>query len=139
MWGAAKEPLDAPLGFDAEGLALAFKYFNSSTLTMRLAGVAQINSHIAAHNELCAGEPAADAEIAGQQLASWLMDNSIIEHLFGPNLHVEVSFCYIWLYIMDEFSFYYISQWEVDGNVYLLPYIFSNLMLTKELKHHESH
>lgn len=90
MWGAAKEPLDAPLTFDGDGLALAFKYFNSSTLTMRLAGVAQINAHIAAHNELCAGEPAADSEMAGQQLATWLTSNSIIEHLFGPNLHVEV-------------------------------------------------
>ncbi|KAM3962482.1 LOW QUALITY PROTEIN: ubiquitinyl hydrolase 1 puf [Aphomia sociella] len=90
MWGAAKEPLDAPLAFDADGLALAFKYFNSSTLTMRLAGVAQINAHIAAHNELCAGEPAAEAELAGQQLATWLTNNNIIEHLFGPNLHVEV-------------------------------------------------
>ncbi|XP_061722090.1 ubiquitin carboxyl-terminal hydrolase puf [Cydia pomonella] len=90
MWGAAKEPLDAPLTFDGDGLALAFKYFNSSTLTMRLAGVAQINAHIAAHNELCAGEPAQDAEVAGQQLATWLTQNNIIEHLFGPNLHVEV-------------------------------------------------
>ncbi|XP_060805071.1 ubiquitin carboxyl-terminal hydrolase puf isoform X2 [Amyelois transitella] len=90
MWGAAKEPLDAPLAFDGDGLALAFKYFNSSTLTMRLAGVAQINAHIAAHNELCAGEPAAEAEVAGQRLASWLTYNNIIEHLFGPNLHVEV-------------------------------------------------
>ncbi|XP_028171395.1 ubiquitin carboxyl-terminal hydrolase puf [Ostrinia furnacalis] len=90
MWGAAKEPLDAPLAFDADGLALAFKYFNSSTLTMRLAGVAQINAHIAAHNELCAGEPAADAEMAGRRLAAWLSFNEIIEHLFGPNLHVEV-------------------------------------------------
>ncbi|XP_041969100.1 ubiquitin carboxyl-terminal hydrolase puf [Aricia agestis] len=90
MWGAAKEPLDAPLAFDGDGLALAFKYFNSSTLTMRLAGVAQINAHIAAHNDLCAGEPTADAEAAGQQLASWLTNNNIIEHLFGPNLHVEV-------------------------------------------------
>ncbi|CAH2250899.1 jg10247 [Pararge aegeria aegeria] len=90
MWGAAKEPLDAPLAFDEDGLALAFKYFNSSTLTMRLAGVAQINAHIAAHNELCAGETAADVEIAGQQLAAWLTFNNIIEHLFGPNLHVEV-------------------------------------------------
>lgn len=91
MWGAAKEPLDAPLAFDGDGLGLAFKYFNSSTLTMRLAGIAQINAHIAAHNELCAGEPAADAELAGQQLAQWLTNNNIIEHLFGPNLHVEVS------------------------------------------------
>lgn len=90
MWGAAKEPLDSPLTFDGDGLALAFKYFNSSTLTMRLAGVAQINAHIAAHNELCAGDTASDAELAGQQLAQWLTNNNIIEHLFGPNLHVEV-------------------------------------------------
>lgn len=91
MWGAAKEPLDSPLAFDGDGLALAFKYFNSSTLTMRLAGVAQINALISTHNELCAGEPAGDAELAGQQLATWLTNNNIIEHLFGPNLHVEVS------------------------------------------------
>ncbi|XP_037876167.1 ubiquitin carboxyl-terminal hydrolase puf isoform X2 [Bombyx mori] len=90
MWGAAKEPLDAPLAFDGDGLALAFKYFNSSTLTMRLGGVAQINAHIAAYNEMCAGEPTSDPEVAGQQLASWLTHNHIIEHLFGPNLHVEV-------------------------------------------------
>lgn len=91
MWGAAKETLDAPLAFDGDGLALAFKYFNSSTLTMRLAGVAQINAHIAAHNELCSREAAADAEMTGQQLATWLTNNNIIEHLFGPNLHVEVK------------------------------------------------
>ena len=26
----------------------------------------------------------------GHQLAQWLIDNKIIEHIFGPNLHVEV-------------------------------------------------
>ncbi|VVC94832.1 unnamed protein product [Leptidea sinapis] len=90
MWGAAKEPIESPLSIDLDGLALAFKYFNSSTLTMRLAGIAQINAHIAAHNELCAGDLASDAEIAGQKLATWLTAYEIIEHLFGPNLHVEV-------------------------------------------------
>lgn len=97
MWGAAKEPLDAPLAFDGDGLALAFKYFNSSTLTMRLAGVAQINALISTHNELCAGEPAGEAELAGQQLATWLTNNNIIEHLFGPNLHVEVGHIVIFI------------------------------------------
>ncbi|XP_050671951.1 ubiquitin carboxyl-terminal hydrolase puf [Leptidea sinapis] len=90
MWGASKEPIESPLSIDLDGLALAFKYFNSSTLTMRLAGIAQINAHIAAHNELCAGDLASDAEIAGQKLATWLTAYEIIEHLFGPNLHVEV-------------------------------------------------
>lgn len=102
MWGAAKEPLDTPLAFDGDGLALAFKYFNSSTLTMRLAGVAQINAHIAAHNELCTGEAAVDAEKAGQLLAQWLSNINIIEHLFGPNLHVEVIF---WTEIMSACRF----------------------------------
>lgn len=38
MWAAVKDPLDSHCNFDTEGLALAFKYFTSSTLTMRLAG-----------------------------------------------------------------------------------------------------
>ena len=27
----------------------------------------------------------------GHHLAQWLIDYKIIEHIFGPNLHVEVS------------------------------------------------
>lgn len=38
MWAAIKDPLDTQVSFDTEGLALAFKYFTSTTLTMRLAG-----------------------------------------------------------------------------------------------------
>lgn len=106
MWGAAKEPLDVPLTFDGDGLALAFKYFNSSTLTMRLAGVAQINAHIASHNELCNGESATDVEVAGQRLATWLTFNNIIEHLFGPNLHVEVS-------VLEFVKYCCFSRWPV--------------------------
>jgi hypothetical protein len=26
------------------------------------------------------------------ELADWFIDNKIVEYLFGPNLHVEVSF-----------------------------------------------
>lgn len=37
-----KEPLDTTLCFDKESLDLAFKYFMSPTLTMRLAGLSQI-------------------------------------------------------------------------------------------------
>ena len=28
---------------------------------------------------------------SGSQLANWLIDNKIIDHIFGPNLHVEVQ------------------------------------------------
>ena len=43
MWAAVKEPLETHLSFDREGLDLAYKYFTCTTLTIRLAGIAQIN------------------------------------------------------------------------------------------------
>ncbi|XP_076312719.1 ubiquitinyl hydrolase 1 puf isoform X2 [Tachypleus tridentatus] len=90
MWTAVKDPLDAPASFDKEGLDLAFKYFTSSTLTMRLAGIAQINSHINMYNDLCHNESLVDAESVGNALSNWLIDNKVIPHIFGPNLHVEI-------------------------------------------------
>ncbi|XP_032664565.1 ubiquitin carboxyl-terminal hydrolase puf isoform X2 [Odontomachus brunneus] len=91
MWTAVKDPIDAVLpSFDRDGLDLAFKYFTSTTLTMRLAGVGQINAHITASNELCNSETVAEVEQVGHALAAWLTENNIIAHIFGPNLHVEV-------------------------------------------------
>ncbi|KFB41316.1 hypothetical protein ZHAS_00008912 [Anopheles sinensis] len=90
MWTAIKDPLDSQITFDTEGLALAFKYFTSSTLTMRLAGMAQINAHINMFNDICTSETVSEVEAVGLKLASWLTENQIISHLFGPNLHVEV-------------------------------------------------
>nr|XP_012145219.1 PREDICTED: ubiquitin carboxyl-terminal hydrolase 34 isoform X2 [Megachile rotundata] len=91
MWSAVKDPIDAVLpSFDRDGLDLAFKYFTSTTLTMRLAGIAQINAHITAFNELCNSETVAEVEQVGHALAAWLTENNIIAHIFGPNLHVEV-------------------------------------------------
>lgn len=92
MWSAVKDPMDSPVTFDRDGLDLAFKYFTSSTLTMRLAGIAQINSHINMFNEMCNSENIIEVENVGQNLAAWLIDNCIISHIFGPNLHVEVRF-----------------------------------------------
>lgn len=43
MWQALKEPRETAATFDREGLDLAFKYFTCSMLTLRLAGIAQIN------------------------------------------------------------------------------------------------
>jgi ubiquitin carboxyl-terminal hydrolase 34 len=56
---------------------------------MRLAGIAHINVHINLYNELCNSETV--SELYGQNLANWLIENTIIAHIFGPNLHVEVS------------------------------------------------
>ena len=102
MWSSIKDPLDAPLSFDKDGLDLAFKFFTSSTLTMRLAGISQINNHINIFNELCNGESIVEAENVGLQLANWLIQNQMVEQLFGPNLHVEVSLvtCHITLSIL---------------------------------------
>jgi ubiquitin carboxyl-terminal hydrolase 34 len=90
MWSAIKDPLDSQLTFDTEGLALAFKYFTSTTLTMRLAGMSQINAHINWFNDICTTETVAEVELVGRKLADWLTENQIISHLFGPNLHVEI-------------------------------------------------
>uniref|UniRef100_A0A182MX29 ubiquitinyl hydrolase 1 n=1 Tax=Anopheles culicifacies TaxID=139723 RepID=A0A182MX29_9DIPT len=90
MWTAIKDPFDSQITFDTEGLALAFKYFTSSTLTMRLAGMTQINAHINMFNDICTSETVSEVEAVGLKLANWLTENQIISHLFGPNLHVEV-------------------------------------------------
>lgn len=42
MWSAIKEPVESPLCFDQDSLELAFKFFTSATLTMRLTGLGQI-------------------------------------------------------------------------------------------------
>lgn len=57
---------------------------------MRLAGMAQINAHINLFNDICTSETVAEVEMVGQKLADWLMENRILSHLFGPNLHVEL-------------------------------------------------
>ncbi|XP_073817891.1 ubiquitinyl hydrolase 1 puf [Musca autumnalis] len=87
VWSAVRDPLDASVSFDVEGLALAFKYFTSTTLTMRLAGITQINAHINIFGEI---ETVGEFEVVAQKIANWLTENQIIQHLFGPNLHVEV-------------------------------------------------
>lgn len=101
MWNAIKDPLDTPLAFDNDGLNLAFKYFTSTTLTMRLAGIAQINNHIGLLAEICVGEGLPEAEGAPRSMADWLTENNIISHIFGPNLHVEVSrILYLGIYLL---------------------------------------
>ncbi|XP_077536768.1 ubiquitinyl hydrolase 1 puf isoform X3 [Haemaphysalis longicornis] len=90
MLGAVKDPLDVHLALDREGLELAFKCFVSPTLTMRLSGIAQINSHISMLNELCHSESVGGAQTMARALATWLVEYQIVERIFGPNLHVEV-------------------------------------------------
>ena len=97
MWNAIKDPLDTPVAFDIDGLDLAFKYFTSSTLTMRLAGITQINNQIGVLAEICVGESLPEAEAAPRHMADWLINNNIISHIFGPNLHVEV--CYFMVFL----------------------------------------
>jgi ubiquitin carboxyl-terminal hydrolase 34 len=107
MYNAFKDVFDVQLyALDEDGLRLALKYFVCSTLTIRLCGIAQMNvislvcvgsprsplnpfpiqNQISLWNELNGNKPTKTIN----ELANWFIDNRIIEHLFGPNLHVEV-------------------------------------------------
>nr|XP_060479486.1 ubiquitin carboxyl-terminal hydrolase 34 [Panthera onca] len=92
MWSTVKEPLDTTLCFDKESLDLAFKYFMSPTLTMRLAGLSQITNQLHTFNDVCNNESlVSDTETSiAKELADWLISNNVVEHIFGPNLHIEI-------------------------------------------------
>nr|XP_033794971.1 ubiquitin carboxyl-terminal hydrolase 34 isoform X3 [Geotrypetes seraphini] len=92
MWSTVKEPLDTALCFDKESLDLAFKYFMSPTLTMRLAGLSQITNQLHTFNDVCNNESlVSDTETSiAKELADWLISNNVVEHIFGPNLHIEI-------------------------------------------------
>jgi len=114
MWSSNKDGNTSSL--DKDGLELAFKYFTSPTLTMRLAGISQINSHIGSLNELVhvtttlstssQSNDVVTIEQIGHNLANWLVHRKIISHVFGPNLHVEV--CKIQLVFLSQN--FYLSQ-----------------------------
>jgi ubiquitin carboxyl-terminal hydrolase 34 len=42
------------------------------------------------YNENCNSETIVDAESTGNKLATWLIEKKLLEHIFGPNLHIEV-------------------------------------------------
>ena len=109
LWSSVKDNFDSPLSLDRDGLELAFKYFSSTTLTMRLTGINQVNTNISLFNEMCNTESVVEVETVrettelrggdylilcslqvGIQLAQWILDSKLVEHIFGPNLHVEV-------------------------------------------------
>ena len=90
LWSSIKDNMESPFTLDKDGLELAFKYFCSPTLTMRLCGINQVNAHISLFNEMCNTESVVEVETIGLQLAQWILDSKLIEHIFGPNLHVEV-------------------------------------------------
>lgn len=92
---------------DLDGLTLAYKYLMCTTLTIRLCGIAQINLQINAWSEFNALLNASVSNNSSSkidqfclislansatknELADWLVANKIVEHLYGPNLHVEV-------------------------------------------------
>ena len=110
LWSSVKDNFESPLSLDKDGLELAFKYFSSTTLTMRLTGISQVgtlslisfartninfvkkvNTNISLFNEMCNTESVVEVETVGLQLAQWILDSKLVEHIFGPNLHVEVS------------------------------------------------
>jgi len=49
-----------------------------------------MNSYVSVLNELCNAESLVEAEKMGDEVAEWVVSKKIVEHIFGPNLHVEV-------------------------------------------------
>ncbi|KAL9953977.1 hypothetical protein ACROYT_G041462 [Oculina patagonica] len=92
MWSAVKGPVESGPICDKDSLDLAFKYFTSSTLTVRLAGLSQIANQVHMFMDLFQTDPAAeiDRQCLCTELSQWLIENKLVEHLFGPNLHVEL-------------------------------------------------
>lgn len=89
MWSLVKEPLDSPTFYDKDGLEFAYRFFTTSILTNRLSGISQINSNITTFNS--ATLPEEEAIQIADNLADWFVGKDIINNIFGPNLHVEVS------------------------------------------------
>lgn len=83
IWSVVKEHIDLRNGSaDKEGLTLAFKYFTSSTLTMRLTGITQINNYISIYSELCQSE-------TGGMTCSQL-SNSLLQFLIQTLRYVQL-------------------------------------------------
>ncbi|KAL8583540.1 hypothetical protein ACOMHN_054856 [Nucella lapillus] len=89
---AVKETPDRPAGrtFDGEGLALAYKFFNCESLSLRMAGIVQINNQIALYNEAIACGDIEEAPRFGSKLADWLVEKELVVKIFGPNIHMEI-------------------------------------------------
>jgi len=79
---------------DKNGLALVPKEITSSTLTTRLKSVCKINRFIEHTNDLCPSFTEIGAQAKYQESTNrfrdWILRNKIIEHIFGPNCHVEI-------------------------------------------------
>ena len=66
LWSSVKDNFNSPLTLDKDGLELAFKYFSSTTLTMRLTGINQVNTNISLFNEMCNTESVVEVETVRQ-------------------------------------------------------------------------
>lgn len=79
---------------DKNGLDFVPKEITSSTLTTRLKGVCRINRLIDHSNDLCHSFTEIGAQEKYQECTNkfrdWIIKNKIIEHIFGPNCHVEI-------------------------------------------------
>lgn len=79
---------------EKNGLDFVPKEITSSTLTTRLKGVCKINRLIDHSNDLCHSFTEIGAQEKYQECTNkfrdWIIKNKIIEHIFGPNCHVEI-------------------------------------------------
>ncbi|KAJ6218179.1 hypothetical protein RDWZM_009336 [Blomia tropicalis] len=156
VWSVVKEYNSFnQFSIDKDGLKIALKYFNSSTLTMRLSGIAQINNYIALYNDMHHNA----SKLMSEQLNQWIIDNNIIENIFGPHLHVEIlkqshfilsctslkitteHIDIIWgsaqIKHYERYIFEILSQLVKNFNVQTVLYLYNLLWKTKAKDHSE--
>jgi ubiquitin carboxyl-terminal hydrolase 34 len=49
-----------------------------------------MNSYVSMLNEICNPESIVEVERISNEVSEWVVSKKIVEHIFGPNLHVEV-------------------------------------------------
>ena len=64
------------------------------------------------YNDLGQSDTTSDVETAGYQLADWLIENNIIEQIFGPNLHIEVRFNHLTIVSLHCFTLFGNSRYN---------------------------
>lgn len=90
MLNTVKVQEPGQVSYDIDILNIAFKYFMSTTLAVRMAGLNLITNQIHSLLEVGQSQMYGGINSMCSQLASWLNEKEMIEHLFGPNYHVEL-------------------------------------------------
>ncbi|KAH9498841.1 Ubiquitin carboxyl-terminal hydrolase 34 [Bulinus truncatus] len=76
---------------EADMRAAAAQYNGADVASYQGAcSICQISTLINTYNDNITNESVIDVENFGEEMARWLLENKIVEQIFGPNLHIEI-------------------------------------------------